>query len=525
MNKSRKLRSRNNKTRKIKSYKSKTYKSKTYKSKTYKSKTYKSKTRNYNKRKSGGDIMYYPTSYGKEHFDSKQLGKNMICSDDNVCLAFGKLSDKVTKSFNGFVDFSYAGNFIKRIGAPSENGFVFEIENIRREYRAYSVLKSAQEPTSDNLMYEYVVGQYINKVNNLYPCFLETYGLFRYNTEHQWKSFLDEKVNSEKKIEGLTILQDALVPQEIDFAVGCKKSKHLAILIQHLPKPETLEKLSNNASFIKNELIYALFQLYIPLAKLMNNFTHYDLHLGNVLLYEPVKGKYIEYHYHLTPTIENTVTKPTATKGKSRTTRTAHMASMALETISFKSSYLLKIIDYGRSYFFDDERNNSLQVYNDICKTNACDKVVSSGTIDCGASYGLSWLEDDSKAPADSHFISSQHKNISHDLLPLSRIYENNTGKNAQRLPADLFSLIKNAMYEQAYGTYHAETAVMTEFPEEINNVQDAAIVIADFVKRPEYIRHNNAVHRNEGYKLGDLHIWMDGSRPMEFKGAAAASH
>jgi lipase chaperone LimK len=27
------------------------------------------------------------------------------------------------------------------------------------------------------------------------------------------------------------------------FVVGCKKSKHLAILIQHLPKPETLEKL------------------------------------------------------------------------------------------------------------------------------------------------------------------------------------------------------------------------------------------------------------------------------------------
>ena len=512
--KSRKLKKRNNKTRKI-------------------------KTKKYNKRKSGGDIMYYPTSYGKEHFDSKQLGKNMICSDDNnVCLAFGDLSDKVTASFNGFVDFNYARKYIKRIGAPSENGFVFEIENASREYTAYSILKSARESTSDNLMYEYVVGQYINKLNKLYPCFLETYGLFKYKTDHQWESFLGKKVNSEKKIEGSNVLKDALVPQPIDYASGCKNSKHLAILIQHLPKPESLEELSMNTSFIKNELIYALFQLYIPLAKLMNNFTHYDLHLGNVLLYEPVKDKYIEYHYHFTPTIENTatkatvtkptvtkptVTKPTVTQGKSRTTRTAHMASMALETISFKSSYLLKIIDYGRSYFFDDERNNSLQVYNDICETNACDKVVSSGTIDCGASYGLSWLEDDSKAPADSHFISSQHKNISHDLLPLDRIYKNNTGKNAQKLPADLFSLMKKVMYEDSYGTYHAETAVMTEFPEEINNVQDAAIVIADFVKSPEYIRHNNAVYRNEGDKLGDLHIWMDGSRPMEFKGAAAA--
>ena len=475
--------------------------------------------------KKGGDIMYYPTTYGKGDRDSK---KNMICSDDNnVCLAFGDLSDKVTASFNGFVDFNYARKYIKRIGAPSENGFVFEIENARREYSAYSILKSARESTSDNLMYEYVVGQYVNKLNKLYPCFLETYGLFKYKTDHQWESFLSKKVNSEKKIEGLNVLKDALVQQPIDYAAGCKDSKHLAILIQHLPRPKSLEELSTNIDFIDNELLYALFQLYIPLAQLMNTFTHYDLHLGNVLLYKPVEGKYIEYHYHDTPTMDkdtkrtgtkHTGTKRTDAQAKSRTTNTAHAASMEFETITFKSSYILKIIDYGRSYFYDDERNNALKVYQKICKTKDCNKETSKGTIECGASYGLSWLEDDSKAPADSHFISSQHRNISHDLLVLDRIYKDNVKESKRQVPDDLYKgLLEKVMYEEAYGTYHAETAAMTQFPTEINNVQDAAIVITDFVKNPKYVDKNNYLYRDEKNKLGDLHIYMDGSKPMEF--------
>ena len=71
-------------------------------------------------------------------------------------------------------------------------------------------------------------------------------------------------------------------------------------------------------------------------------------------------------------------------------------------------------------------------------------------------------------------------------------------------------------MYEDTFGTYHAETDIMTKFPDIINNVQDAAIVIADFAKDPKYMRHNNAIY-SRVEKLGDLHIFIDGSKPMEF--------
>ena len=460
--------------------------------------------------KKGGDIMYLSAPGADKIFGLNNPTENLICSDDNnVCLAFGQISDQVKDFFDGFVKFNFARKVIKRIGAPSVNGFVFEIKNETKGHVAYSILKSSQEINSDNLMYEYNVGLYLNKVNKLYPCFVETYGLFRYKSEKDWEFFKDTK-----KIDDLHALQTSLVPQPLNYAVGCQKSKHLAILIQHLPNPKTLEELTDDTLFIKDELLSALFQLYIPLARLMNNFTHYDLHLGNILMYEPIKGKYIEYHYHNTPTFDSSV-KPT------RKTQTAHEAIMKLETIVFKSSYLLKIIDYGRSFFYEDEKNNAKTVYKDICKTSQCDHETSDGIFTCGSKYGLSWLENNSKNPEGSHFISSQKANISHDLLPLERLYqkfEDDKEKQGQLLPKlfkDLFeNLLSKVGYEGDFGTFQERK---TGYPiSRIMNVQDASTIIADFVKTPYYIAHNNRVNYGKA-KLGELHIFMDGSRPMEF--------
>ena len=497
------------------------------------SKTYKrSKTNKRNKTrkliKKGGDIMYSSTLDAEDMWREQMPRKDLICivnKGKKVCLAFGDVSDQVKSFFYGFTRFNYAKEVIKRIGKPSANGFIFEIENETRGYTSYSVLKSAQEPESDNLMYEYHVGLYMNKLNKLYPCFVETYGLFKYKNETQWNKFKD--VPEEKnKIINLHALQSALVPQPLDYTVGCKESKHLAILIQHLPKPITLDELSDDTDFIKNELMGALFQLYVPLAQVMNNFTHYDLHLENILLYEPVKGKYIEYHYHYMPT---TFESSIHLTGTARSTKTAHMASMKPEVFSFKSSYLLKIIDYGRSYFNNTENQvDSKQIYQEICDTKECDYQTSNGTITCGANFGLGWLEDNSADQERTFYISSQFKNISHDLLPLDRLYTKyekkmkeieTTSKGTNKANSVIFTqeideLIGKVDYMDDFGT---EENLKVGYPAKIFNVQDAAIFIMNCIEKPHFITHNNAVNRTKD-KLGDLHIYMDGSsRPMEF--------
>jgi hypothetical protein len=150
-------------------------------------------------------------------------------------------------------------------------------------------------------MYEYEVGQFINKQNKIFPCFLETYGMFSYNSEESWKHFKDEP-----RITSVNELQNSLIQRDkVDYNIACSESKYLSILIQHIHKPISLNQFINRAFRerdiygLEHELAYLLFQVYMPLATLQNEYTHYDLHTDNVLVYEPIVNSYITYNYHL----------------------------------------------------------------------------------------------------------------------------------------------------------------------------------------------------------------------------------
>jgi len=92
----------------------------------------------------------------------KAMFLRAVCLDSGVCLAFGTYANEIKKHFGGFVHFEYAKAPIKRIGVPSQNGFINEIQYEHRGYKSYAILKSSMKKTADNLMYEYLVGQYVN---------------------------------------------------------------------------------------------------------------------------------------------------------------------------------------------------------------------------------------------------------------------------------------------------------------------------------------------------------------------------
>ena len=128
-----------------------------------------------------------------------------ICSDAGVCIAFGKERKKIFNFFNGFTKFDFLKN-MRTIGAASVNGFVKELEYEREEYKAHAILKSSMEEESDNLMYEFFVGQSINEnfLNNM-PCFIETYGHYKYKSNKDREQF-------QKKKSGFTDLNAILTP-------------------------------------------------------------------------------------------------------------------------------------------------------------------------------------------------------------------------------------------------------------------------------------------------------------------------
>ena len=99
---------------------------------------------------------------------------NGVCSDSGVCIAFGKEVNKIKEHFDGFVNFDNVKQ-IRKIGEISANGFVKEIEYERAGYTAHAILKSSVRMNSDNLYYEYLVGQFINMIGQILPNFVETY--------------------------------------------------------------------------------------------------------------------------------------------------------------------------------------------------------------------------------------------------------------------------------------------------------------------------------------------------------------
>ena len=277
--------------------------------------------------------------------------------DSRLCLAFGTFSQEIKSYFAGFNNFKYA-TAVNLIGKESVNGFVNEIEYEREgftagTYKSYAILKSTKNLLADNLMYEYRVGQYINTFNRVYPCFLETYGLLKYKTDQDWEKLASDNVETDphERVEFLK----GLAIQPLDYSAACTESRNLAILIQHFNNFYALNDIVSDQDFFQKELMYVLFQLYIPLAQMKYTFTHYDLHLNNLYVYEPAPGKYIQYHYYLVP---------------------------GMPPVSFKSKYMLKIIDYGSSYF-KDEDEDSQTLINKICNIpEICDN------DDCGQNVG-----------------------------------------------------------------------------------------------------------------------------------------
>jgi len=218
----------------------------------------------------------------------------------------------------------------------------------------------------------------------------------------------------------------------------------------------------------------------MPLSILGNSFTHYDLHHENVNLYEPEKDSYIHFHYHMDGGQE----------------------------YSFKSKYIAKIIDYGRSYFKDEETGvDSKKIYTDLCKEPKCKP-------ECGINKGFSWLAD-SPVPSSSYWIISQKRNKSHDLRLLNEVkigIKANT--TDQYLSNGLKSVLQILKYDKHYGTPE-----MTQgFPNAIQNVNDAALALGNIISYQPTIDINEDVYRGKT-KLGDLHIYCgkDDTTPMRF--------
>lgn len=403
-----------------------------------------------------------------------------VCSDAGVCIAFGKHADAIRKHFSDFNDFGLLSKPINRIGAVSSNGFVKEFTYEHRGYVANAILKSSSNKSSDNLLYEAMVGFFLNKHSKHLPNFLDTYGLYEYNNYTIYHNFLNNKTNAKSfvKIALSRIAKNETEITDDQIRTSCEHPTNMAVLIQHLKGAETVKEKLKDVNFIKNDLAYVLFQVYMALYTLGDTFTHYDLHHQNVLVYEPVKGKYIEYHYHL----DNG------------------------SKLIFRSPYIAKIIDYGRCYY-NDKGNDSKAFREKMCKMCV--------TPACGAGSGYTWLNTESTS--DNYFISSKIHHPSHDLRLL--VYTSADVKYDTNRPLE--HVMNSAIYgegikdkyRKVYGTKPNKKSGL---PSRIQNVSDAYKALLKHVNDTDVMKLNDANYGDETNRLGQLHVYHD-HRPMRY--------
>jgi hypothetical protein len=453
---------------------------------------------------------------------------NNICSDSGECMALGgKGKTAIRKYFNGFTDFNYVEPPIQSIGNESGNGFVKQITYTRNKYSAYAILKSSKNTTSDNLAYEFAVGQYINKLCNRFPCFLETYGLYYYDEDSSWEYMKNNEVKD------VNFLKEKLIGKktsgyDIDYISACKNSNYASILLENvnsavtlydiiIPLMETYTDIDGKTSynynnlkpFAQDELPFILFQIYFALSILSETFTHYDLHINNVLIYTLDSNKYLQYHYHYKD-------------GK---------------TVSFKSKYIAKIIDYGRSFFNDEEaKMDSKKIRASLCVEPSCNPKWEG---ECGKFQGFASLRglsnESSELNESNGYIDSTNANYSHDLLLIHQL-KNILMKKIFN-GSGIFKLFRNLNYNSDFGTVAMKTDIepkMSKKPKKrneitildfnINNVNDLSrqlkyLIVNNFGKIMGTNESNYSLYKtiDENVKImytkiGDLHIYEDGT-------------
>jgi hypothetical protein len=363
---------------------------------------------------------------------------DLTCKDTGKCVNF---DNNILKDYFEYDTFEYLTDPQIRIGSDSANGVVNLFKYKRDSYESSSVLKSSKSEHADNLFYEYIVGKvYINEQIKYFPCFLETYSL--YISEDQ--TLINQlSIKGKKSCKSLLSNLKKIDMSDFDYYIdyethkekrkeliknSCSNGKYLSILIQYIHDPISIQSYvenNKNNDIFQVELIQILYQIYSVLAVLKDEFTHYDLHTENVLLYKIPNNEYITMSY----------------------------TNDTNDVTTFNTQYIAKIIDYGRSFYYNKNReyevNNSNTLY-DIVESECRDR-----------KDGYSFF--DKTGNASNGYITSLKSNKSHDLRLAYLI--------TKTLCIDdncAYEFIKPTTFESRFGTPEKHSVI-----DETNNVND----------------------------------------------------
>jgi len=271
-------------------------------------------------------------------------------------------------------------NNLDLIGEDSINGVVFKLtaetdQNIERlvQYNPkpyeYRILKMSRDDSSkkqlrDSLIYEYQVGLFLNKYLMKFPCFVKTYNLYKFkipawsgkNSRDLITRFVSNKKYTYTEMKNSELNRDKLnkIMENVEIAniekqyYDCDNKNDYGVEQEYVTG-ETLDNIIGKLEYTdEGDLIRAklMFQIYGPLHAMRNIYEHRDLHSNNVIVHDmkrPIQFCYKFYNRNNEEGKENEVTE-----------------------VKFMCKYLVKIIDYGRSYTSEEFTQSILKEYNNL---------------------------------------------------------------------------------------------------------------------------------------------------------------
>ena len=395
------------------------------------------------------------------------------CPDLNDCKALGINNKLINSFFKHFTTFEY----LLEIAYFNHgvNSIIQKLKYKRSTYTTHAILKTPLNTESDNLMYEYEVGQYINKNLIFFPCFIETYGLFYNNTIGIYKKKNNNNLDNLK--------QNIKHIDNIDYKLGCKDSDKISILLQYIDS-YSLEnfivkciKEQKNLDLICDDIIYILYQVLFPLSVLCETFTHNDLHTENILLHKIKDNSYITYNYYLKD----------------------------LTCITFNSQYIAKIIDYGRSFYLD--------------KINGTGTAITIQNINKITKEDKSKKESGSVLSCNSFSNYERKQSTTHDHQKLITFVYHNSSlflkilRDRKDIDAHFLEILEKSI--EQISTYKPKTNI--HFKGEINSIDDCCRALSEYIfLKKKKIPTDDIDAIDSKNIFGVFNIYSDG-REMQF--------
>jgi hypothetical protein len=216
--------------------------------------------------------------------------------------------------YNNF-NIDYIDEYVFKMSQNSVNGIIYKsvYKNEVDQRKFFVAIKCSMKKNTDNNYYEYRVGQCINKIKEYFPNFIYT---FNYN-------FIDNNLLNNYYNKSTNFFDKDTINNDLIDANKCKFNDKAASIIEFIPNIISLDDIIDalNPKELESEVYNILFQLYMALHTLKDDFTHYDLHIDNVQFTKVPDNKKIVLTYYYDNNKYKIVT-----------------------------SYIPIIIDYGKSY-------------------------------------------------------------------------------------------------------------------------------------------------------------------------------